>query len=93
VKAEEWDLFMEILRKPLPAAFRVNSNGQFCDEIISILENDFMKSLQAEAIEGGELEAIKPLPWYPKNLAWHSNFSRKEIRKNQTLERYVFTDI
>ncbi|CAL9233478.1 unnamed protein product [Arabidopsis halleri] len=88
VKAEEWDLFMEILRKPLPAAFRVNSNGQFCDEIISILENDFMKSLQAEAIEGGELEAIKPLPWYPKNLAWHSNFSRKEIRKNQTLERF-----
>ncbi|EOA28565.1 hypothetical protein CARUB_v10024783mg [Capsella rubella] len=88
VKEEEWDLFMEILRKPLPAAFRVNSNSQFRDEIISILENDFMKSLQAEAIEGGELEAIKPLPWYPKNLAWHSNFSRKEIRKNQTLERF-----
>ncbi|KAJ4902772.1 S-adenosyl-L-methionine-dependent methyltransferases superfamily protein [Raphanus sativus] len=88
VKAEEWDLFMEILRKPLPAAFRVNSNSQFCDEIISILENDFVKSLQAEAIEGGELEAIKPLPWYPKNLAWHSNFSRKEIRKNKILERF-----
>ncbi|ESQ46146.1 hypothetical protein EUTSA_v10000050mg [Eutrema salsugineum] len=87
VKAEEWDLFMEILRKPLPAAFRVNSN-QFCDDIISILENDFVKSLQAQAIEDGELEAIKPLPWYPKNLAWHSNFSRKQIRKNQTLERF-----
>ncbi|XP_024013884.1 tRNA (cytosine(34)-C(5))-methyltransferase [Eutrema salsugineum] len=88
VKAEEWDLFMEILRKPLPAAFRVNSNSQFCDDIISILENDFVKSLQAQAIEDGELEAIKPLPWYPKNLAWHSNFSRKQIRKNQTLERF-----
>ncbi|KAL1190352.1 26S rRNA (cytosine-C(5))-methyltransferase NOP2B [Cardamine amara subsp. amara] len=88
VKAKEWDSFMEILRKPLPAAFRVNSNGQFCDEILSILENDFMKSLQAEAIENGELEAIKPLPWYPNNLAWHSNFSRKEIRKNQILERF-----
>ncbi|ESQ46399.1 hypothetical protein EUTSA_v100000641mg, partial [Eutrema salsugineum] len=88
VKAEEWDSFMEILRKPLPAAFRVYSNGQFCDEIRSILENDFVKSLQAEAVESGELEAIKPLPWYPKNLAWHSNFSRKEIRKNQTLERF-----
>ncbi|CAH2076070.1 unnamed protein product [Thlaspi arvense] len=88
VKPEEWDTFMEVLRKPLPAAFRVNSNGQFCDEIRSILENDFIKSLQAEAIESGELEAIKPLPWYPNNLAWHSNFSRKEIRKNQTLERF-----
>ncbi|KAJ0233415.1 S-adenosyl-L-methionine-dependent methyltransferases superfamily protein [Hirschfeldia incana] len=88
VKEEEWDVFMEILRKPLPAAFRVNSNSQFCDDIISILENDFVKSLQAEAIEGGELEAIKPLPWYPKNLAWHSNFSRKQIRKYKTLERF-----
>ncbi|XP_010437125.1 PREDICTED: tRNA (cytosine(34)-C(5))-methyltransferase-like [Camelina sativa] len=88
VKAQEWDLFMEILRKPLPAAFRVNSNGQFCDDLRLKLENDFMKSLQAEAVESGELEAIKPLPWYPNNLAWHSNFSRKEIRKNQTLERF-----
>ncbi|XP_020872882.1 tRNA (cytosine(34)-C(5))-methyltransferase isoform X2 [Arabidopsis lyrata subsp. lyrata] len=88
VKAEEWDSFMEFLHKPLPAAFRVNSNGQFCDEIRLKLENDFMKSLQAEAIESGELEAIKPLPWYPKTLAWHSNFSRKEIRKNQILERF-----
>ncbi|CAN8283891.1 unnamed protein product [Cochlearia groenlandica] len=88
VKAEEWDVFMEILRKPLPAAFRVNSNSQFCDDIISILENDFVKSLQAEAIEGGESEAIKPLPWYPKKLAWHSNFSRKQIRKHKTLERF-----
>ncbi|CAH8344518.1 unnamed protein product [Eruca vesicaria subsp. sativa] len=88
VKAEEWDSFIDILRKPLPAAFRVNSNGQFCHEILSILENDFVKSLQAEAVESGELEAIKPLPWYPNNLAWHSNFSRKEIRKNHTLERF-----
>ncbi|XP_018468113.2 uncharacterized protein LOC108839838 [Raphanus sativus] len=88
VKAEEWYSFIEILRKPLPAAFRVNSNGQFCHEILSILENDFVKSLQAEAVESGEVEAIKPLPWYPNNLAWHSNFSRKEIRKNQTLERF-----
>lgn len=77
-----------------------------------MLENDFVKSLQAEvnsinsfvnlhkrkllkwylikAVESGEVEAIKPLPWYPNNLAWHSNFSRKEIRKNQTLERFCF---
>lgn len=36
------------------------------------------------------MEAIKPLPWYPKNLAWHSNFSRKEIRKNKILERCTY---
>ncbi|TXG60154.1 hypothetical protein EZV62_014727 [Acer yangbiense] len=180
VAAEEWDSFIEVLRRPLPAAFRINSrskfsafdccsidclmkpaalghhdkpmmiilcyqhlyyfvvlyaaqqlsarleveirklvmldmtagpssgheardsdevassatrfqlvfNSQFCADIRSQLENDFMKSLQAEVIEGGEAEAIRPLPWYPDNLAWHSNFSRMQLRKNQMLERF-----
>ncbi|KAK8474643.1 hypothetical protein V6N12_038446 [Hibiscus sabdariffa] len=88
VSPDEWDSFMEVLRKPLPAAFRINSTSQFCEDIRSQLENDFMKSLQAEAAEGGDLEPIKPLAWYPDNLAWQSNFSRMQIRKNQTLERF-----
>ncbi|PAN35879.1 hypothetical protein PAHAL_6G242600 [Panicum hallii] len=37
--------------------------------------------------EYGE-DAIRPLPWYPGNLAWHLNFSRKELRKNQALESF-----
>lgn len=88
VTAEEWDTFIEVLRKPLPAAFRINSSGQFCEEIRAQLQNDFMKSLQAEVTEGDEAEAIRPLPWYPENLAWHSNFSRMQLRKNQALERF-----
>ncbi|XP_021301055.1 tRNA (cytosine(34)-C(5))-methyltransferase-like [Herrania umbratica] len=88
VLPEEWDAFMEMLRKPLPAAFRINSTSQFCEDIRLLLENDFMKSLQAEANEGSDLEPIKPLPWYPDNLGWQSNFSRMQIRKNQTLERF-----
>lgn len=88
VTAEEWDTFVEVLRTPLPAAFRINSSSQFCEDIKSQLENDFMNSLKAETTDGGEVEAIRPLPWYPDNLAWHSNFSRMQLRKNQTLERF-----
>ncbi|XP_057970587.1 uncharacterized protein LOC131159581 [Malania oleifera] len=88
VSTEEWDTFMHVLRKPLPAAFRINSSSQFCADIRLQLENDFMKSLQAEVNEGGEVEPIRPLPWYPDNIAWHSNFSRMQLRKNQTLERF-----
>ncbi|KAK3419010.1 hypothetical protein EUGRSUZ_H04746 [Eucalyptus grandis] len=88
VSQEEWDAFMECLRKPLPAAFRINSSSQFWMDIRSQLENDFAKSLQAEFIEGDEVEAIRPLAWYPENLAWHSNFSRMQLRKNQALERF-----
>ncbi|PNY10822.1 tRNA (cytosine(34)-C(5))-methyltransferase-like protein [Trifolium pratense] len=38
--------------------------------------------------EGDEEDAIKPLPWYPDNFAWHSNFSRMQLRKNQALKRF-----
>ncbi|OWM65646.1 RNA cytosine-C(5)-methyltransferase NSUN2-like isoform X2 [Punica granatum] len=88
VSPEEWDTFIEYLRKPLPAAFRINSSSQFCMDIKSQLENDFMKSLQSEFVGGDEAEAIRPLPWYPDNLAWHSNFSRMQLRKNQALEKF-----
>ncbi|XP_057492702.1 uncharacterized protein LOC130778213 isoform X1 [Actinidia eriantha] len=88
VSPEEWDAFMEVLRRPLPAAFRINSSSQFCGDIRSQLENDFMKCLQAEAADGSEVDGVGPLLWYPENLAWQSNFSRMQLRKNQTLERF-----
>ncbi|XP_057542157.1 uncharacterized protein LOC130820701 isoform X1 [Amaranthus tricolor] len=87
VAPEEWDTFIEFLRKQLPAAFRINSSSQFCLDIRSQLEDGFVKSLQSE-FTGDETEALRPLPWYPENLAWHSNFSRKQLRKTQTLERF-----
>lgn len=85
---DEWEEFLSILQKPLPAAFRINASGQFCPDILSQLENDFMKSLEAEVNDEHEIEAIRPLPWYPGNLAWHLNFSRMQLRKNQALERF-----
>ncbi|RAL45797.1 hypothetical protein DM860_009661 [Cuscuta australis] len=88
VSREEWDTFNEYLRKPLPAAFRINSSCQNYMDIRSKLENDFVKSLQAEITDGSEVDAIRPLPWYPENLSWQSNFSRNQLRKTQTLERF-----
>ncbi|XP_077213231.1 uncharacterized protein LOC143848230 [Tasmannia lanceolata] len=88
VPEEEWDQFLQVLLKPLPAAFRINSSGQFFQDIRLQLQNDFMKSLEAEVTNASEVEAIRPLPWYPDNLAWHLNFSRMQLRKNQTLERF-----
>ncbi|KAI5405517.1 hypothetical protein KIW84_052343 [Lathyrus oleraceus] len=71
-----------------PAAFRINSSSLFHVDIRSQLENDFARALQAIALEGDEEDAIRPLPWYPENLAWHSNFSRMQLRKNQSLKEF-----
>ncbi|CAM0872694.1 unnamed protein product [Alopecurus aequalis] len=37
--------------------------------------------------EYGE-DVISPLTWYPGNLAWRLNFSRKQLRKTQALESF-----
>ncbi|XP_057431487.1 uncharacterized protein LOC130724305 isoform X2 [Lotus japonicus] len=88
VSPEEWDSFMQVLTTPLPAAFRINSCRSSAD-VRSQLENDFVQSLQAKVVEeDSHTEALKPLPWYPDNLAWHSNFSRMQLRKNRTLRRF-----
>lgn len=37
--------------------------------------------------EYGE-DFISPLTWYPGNLAWRLNFSRKQLRKTEALESF-----
>nr|CAB3481197.1 unnamed protein product [Digitaria exilis] len=88
VRREEWDAFMSVLRKPLPATFRINASCQFYKDICSKLENDFRRPLESEVSNEYGEDAVRPLPWYPGNLAWHLNFSRKELRKNQALEGF-----
>nr|CAD1842495.1 unnamed protein product [Ananas comosus var. bracteatus] len=58
-----------------------DKSGQFFQDIRSQLENGFMKSLQAEMIMKRKLLDH----W---NVAWHLNFSRMQLRKNQALERF-----
>ncbi|KAK4767029.1 hypothetical protein SAY86_014780 [Trapa natans] len=88
VSPEEWDTFIEVLQTPLPAAFRVSSSSKFCAEILQQLETDFRKSIHPEHTEENNIDAIAPLPWYPDNLAWQFNFSRRQLRKDHSLERF-----
>ncbi|RDX66208.1 hypothetical protein CR513_55042, partial [Mucuna pruriens] len=50
--------------------FYYKEQGIFSDNIRSQLENDFVHSLSDEVVEGGEIEAIRPLLWYLGNFAW-----------------------
>lgn len=88
VPENEWDEFLVTLRKPLPAVFRVNASAQFATEIRNQIQQEFVESLKGDnEVNGEREELLKPLPWYPGELAWHLNFSRMQLRKNQTLSR------
>ncbi|RZC47000.1 hypothetical protein C5167_039935 [Papaver somniferum] len=51
-------------------------------------EQGIVKEEEWKVADGDEGIPVRPLPWYPNNMAWHSNFSRMQLRKNQSLERF-----
>nr|XP_033785631.1 RNA cytosine C(5)-methyltransferase NSUN2 isoform X3 [Geotrypetes seraphini] len=79
---------METLRKPLPATIRITGYKSHAKEILHCLKNKYFKELQDLEVEGQKVEAPQPLSWYPEELAWHTNLSRKIIRKSPELQKF-----
>lgn len=50
---EEWEAFLEALRKPLPTTFRINGSGKFADDLRAKLESDFLSQFNAGPIRVG----------------------------------------
>ena len=66
VPAEEWEAFLECLRTPLPATFRVSGSGKFATAVRDTLRNDFVAAiakLQPSDMEGESIVPPFPLPW------------------------------
>ncbi|XP_040833320.1 RNA cytosine C(5)-methyltransferase NSUN2 isoform X2 [Ochotona curzoniae] len=84
----EWDEFMGALREPLPATLRITGYKSHAKEILHCLKNKYFKELEELEVDGQRVEVPQPLSWYPEELAWHTNLSRKILRKSPQLERF-----
>ncbi|XP_019376533.1 PREDICTED: tRNA (cytosine(34)-C(5))-methyltransferase isoform X2 [Gavialis gangeticus] len=84
----EWEPFMAALREPLPATFRITGYKSHANEILHCLKNKYFKELQDLVVDGQKIEVPQPLSWYPEELAWHTNLSRKILRKSPELEKF-----
>ncbi|KAF0871423.1 NSUN2 methyltransferase, partial [Crocuta crocuta] len=84
----EWDQFMEALREPLPATLRITGYKSHAKEILHCLKNKYFKELEDLEVDGQKVEMPQPLSWYPEELAWHTNLSRKILRKSPQLEKF-----
>ncbi|XP_059801112.1 RNA cytosine C(5)-methyltransferase NSUN2 [Hypanus sabinus] len=84
----EWDQFMATMREPLPATFRITGYKSHAEEILHCLKNKYFQELQHLEVEGQRIEAPQPLSWYPSELAWQINISRKMLRKLPVLEKF-----
>uniref|UniRef100_A0A8C7T7Y4 tRNA (cytosine(34)-C(5))-methyltransferase n=1 Tax=Oncorhynchus mykiss TaxID=8022 RepID=A0A8C7T7Y4_ONCMY len=84
----EFDQFMAAMREPLPATIRITGYKSHAKEILHCLKNKYFKEIQEVEIDGQKIEAPQPLSWYPDELAWHTNMSRKILRKSPLLEKF-----
>ncbi|KAF7240469.1 tRNA (cytosine(34)-C(5))-methyltransferase [Varanus komodoensis] len=88
VPAGEWARFMQALREPLPATLRITGYKSHAKEILYCLKDKYFKELENQLVDGQKIEMPQPLSWYPEELAWHTNLSRKVLRKSPLLEKF-----
>ncbi|KAM9302754.1 RNA cytosine C(5)-methyltransferase NSUN2 isoform 2-T2 [Morus bassanus] len=88
VPAGEWDAFMAALREPLPATLRITGYRSHAKEILHCLKEKYFRELQDLEVDGQKVEMPQSLSWYPEELAWHTNLSRKILRKSPQLEKF-----
>nr|XP_056718249.1 RNA cytosine C(5)-methyltransferase NSUN2 [Euleptes europaea] len=79
---------MAALREPLPATLRITGYKSHAKEILHCLKNKYFKELENQVVDGQTIEMPQPLSWYPEELAWHTNLSRKVLRKSPQLEKF-----
>ncbi|XP_061597040.1 RNA cytosine C(5)-methyltransferase NSUN2 [Cololabis saira] len=84
----EFEQFMDAMREPLPATIRITGYKSHAKEILHCLKEKYFKDILDLEIDGQTIEAPQPLSWYPDELAWHTNMSRKIIRKSPLLEKF-----
>jgi tRNA (cytosine34-C5)-methyltransferase len=82
LEADEWEQFLETLRDPLPACFRINADYAFADSLRKQL-HDFAG--QKTIIDDKEVDGVVQLPWYPGGYAYKLGYDRRTIRKNDSL--------
>ncbi|KAM9434239.1 RNA cytosine C(5)-methyltransferase NSUN2 [Clarias gariepinus] len=84
----EFEEFMEAMREPLPATIRITGYKSHAKEILHTLKEKYFKEIQDLEIDGQKIEAPQALSWYPDEQAWHTNMSRKILRKSPLLEKF-----
>lgn len=88
INEEEWVQFVEILKKPLPFTFRINS---FDFELSNFLKERLSLYIQSQRDQFNSLSIDPPYPinWYPGGMAWKHNHSVGKLEK--LMPEYIST--
>ncbi|AET38087.1 tRNA (cytosine-C5-)-methyltransferase Ecym_2353 [Eremothecium cymbalariae DBVPG len=92
---EQWEQFKKTCQTQLPLTFRVTGSRKHAQEVLQLFEEKHLPNLTGIEWDGENIEAPKPLPWYPDRLAWQLDVSKGVIRKNEQfakMQRYLVVE-
>lgn len=110
VPESNWDSFIKKMQEDLPAAFRITGSKSETKALLNIIKSNFFEKQTNEKIDDNkdkqddndddtslETEKLKPkcLPFYPDNLAWQLQLTRKDIRRSEEnfrLHNFLITE-
>lgn len=92
VPENEWDAFLNRMKENLPVAFRITGSKSETNTLLEIIKGDLFKELLNSKLENNELDSEKRvvphcLPFYPDELAWQLQLTRKDIRRSEAFHR------
>lgn len=86
----EFEEFLQYLRDPLPTTFRITGYKAEAQRLLDLIKSEFYNTYVTtnEGENSADDAALKEpfcLPWYPNEMGWQLELSRKDIRRS---ERY-----
>ncbi|XP_012540943.1 tRNA (cytosine(34)-C(5))-methyltransferase [Monomorium pharaonis] len=94
VPEDKWDAFIITMRTNLPVAFRITGSKAEAKALLRIIKSDFFKGILNANLNEDSKEDINSqktilhsLPFYPEELAWQLQLTRKDIRRSEAYFR------
>lgn len=87
---DKWEAFISTMRTNLPVAFRITGSKAEAKALLEIIKSDFFKEIlnanlnDAKESSSDDVKTIlHSLPFYPEELAWQLQLTRKDIRRSE----------
>lgn len=80
---EEFEEMIKTLQLDLPSSFRITGNRSHAKSLMKVIKGEFFKEFTECAAKGGKVVVPTCLEWYPDQLAYQLNVTRKDIRREE----------
>jgi len=84
----EWDEFWSTLKKNLLMTFRITGYRSETKELMNSIKGKYFSNLLNIKVDEEVVPPPKCLTWYPGELAWQVDLTRKIVRSSEHLSRF-----